>query len=129
MQQNEWGLVLSGGGIRGAAHAGVIRALEEHGIEPEVVAGASAGAIAGSLYAGGYSWSETLDLFDNPILFKWSLIGHWRICKPYPLAKTQRAGAAIRTGRCRTGLLPEHSAGRGKQTETLRHHHLARTAR
>lgn len=76
MQQYEWGLVLSGGGIRGAAHAGVIRALEEHGIEPEVVAGASAGAIAGSLYAGGYSWSETLDLFDNPILFKWSLIGH-----------------------------------------------------
>lgn len=76
MEKYEWGLVLSGGGIRGAAHAGVIRALEEKGIVPEVVAGASAGAIAGSLYAGGYSWSEMLDLFDNPILFKWSLIGH-----------------------------------------------------
>lgn len=77
MKKYKWGMVLSGGGIRGAAHAGVIKALEEHGIVPEAIAGASAGAIAGSLYAGGYTWSEILDLFEqNPVMFKWSLIGH-----------------------------------------------------
>lgn len=76
MKKYKWGLVLSGGGMRGAAHAGVIKALEEHGIEPEAIAGASAGAIAGSLYAGGHSWSTVLELFDNPALFKWSLLGH-----------------------------------------------------
>ncbi len=76
MKKYKWGLVLSGGGMRGAAHAGVIKALEEHGIEPGVVAGASAGAIAGSLYAGGHSWATVLELFENPAMFKWSLIGH-----------------------------------------------------
>lgn len=76
MKKYKWGLVLSGGGMRGAAHAGVIKALEEHGIVPDAIAGASAGAIAGSLYAGGYSWTEVLDLFENPAMFKWSFIGH-----------------------------------------------------
>lgn len=77
MKKYTWGLVLSGGGVRGAAHAGVIKALEEHGIVPEAVAGASIGAIVGSMYAGGYSWSDILDLFEqNPVMFKWSLIGH-----------------------------------------------------
>lgn len=76
MKKYQWGLVLSGGGMRGAAHAGVIKALEEHGIEPDVVAGTSAGAIVGGLYAGGHTWEEMLDLFENPNLFKWSLIGH-----------------------------------------------------
>ena len=78
MKKYKWGLVLSGGGMRGAAHAGVIKALEEHGIAPDVVAGTSAGAIAGSLYAGGHSWSAVLDLFENPTMFKWPLIGHWK---------------------------------------------------
>ncbi len=47
-------LVLSGGSARGFAHIGVIRVLEEAGIRPDLVVGASAGAIVGALYAGGY---------------------------------------------------------------------------
>ena len=47
------GLALGGGGARGFAHIGVIRALEEAGIAPDVVAGASSGAIIAALYAGG----------------------------------------------------------------------------
>jgi len=47
------GLALSGGGARGFAHIGVLRALHEMGIYPEAVAGTSAGSIVGSLYAAG----------------------------------------------------------------------------
>ena len=45
------GLVLSGGGARGLGHVGVLQALTEEGIEPEVLAGTSAGAIVAALYA------------------------------------------------------------------------------
>ena len=49
------GLVLSGGGAKGAAHIGVIKALEENNIPIDYVAGTSIGAIIGSLYAMGYT--------------------------------------------------------------------------
>jgi NTE family protein len=51
-------LVLSGGGAKGVAHIGVIRALEENGIPIDYVAGTSMGAIIGGLYAAGYSPDE-----------------------------------------------------------------------
>lgn len=57
------GLVLSGGGIRGVAHIGVIKALEEHNIFPTHISGTSAGAIVGALYAGGHGWPEILNFF------------------------------------------------------------------
>ena len=47
------GLVLSGGGARGFAHLGLIQALNEAGIFPDVISGTSAGAMAGVLYADG----------------------------------------------------------------------------
>ena len=47
------GLVLSGGGTRGFAHLGVIKALEEKGLKPDIISGVSAGSIAGALYADG----------------------------------------------------------------------------
>lgn len=46
-------LVLGGGGLRGFAHLGVIRALEESGIEPDILVGTSAGALVGAAYASG----------------------------------------------------------------------------
>jgi len=52
------GLALSGGGIRGAAHAGVLQGLEELGIRVDLVSGASAGAMAAALYASGFSPEE-----------------------------------------------------------------------
>ena len=52
------GLVLSGGGVRGMAHIGVLKALEEHGIPIDYITGTSAGAIVGSLYAIGLSPNE-----------------------------------------------------------------------
>ena len=49
------GLALSGGAARGMAHIGVLRALEENAIPIDVIAGASAGALVGGLYAAGLS--------------------------------------------------------------------------
>jgi NTE family protein len=54
------GLALGGGGARGFAHIGVIRALVEHGITPDVVVGTSIGAVVGGCYAAG-----RLDLLAN----------------------------------------------------------------
>ena len=58
------GLVLSGGGTRGFAHLGVIEALNEAGIYPDIISGTSAGALAGVLYADGYTPREILKLMN-----------------------------------------------------------------
>lgn len=52
------GLVLSGGGARGAAHVGVLRALEEMRIPIDAIAGTSMGAVVGGLYASGMSAAQ-----------------------------------------------------------------------
>ncbi|HEY3768546.1 MAG TPA: patatin-like phospholipase family protein [Candidatus Angelobacter sp.] len=49
------GIALSGGGFRGMAHIGVLRALERHGLKPDFIAGTSAGSLVGALYASGKS--------------------------------------------------------------------------
>lgn len=59
------GLVLSGGGARGVVHIGVLRALLEAGIQPDCVAGTSAGAIVGALYAAGHSPAKMLEFFET----------------------------------------------------------------
>ncbi len=51
-------LVLSGGGVRGLAHVGVLQALEEQGIEFDLVVGTEWGALVGGLYAAGLTPSE-----------------------------------------------------------------------
>ena len=54
-------LVLGGGGLKGFAHIGVFRALQELGIEPTVVAGTSIGALIGAAYTRGMPLSEMAD--------------------------------------------------------------------
>ena len=49
------GIALSGGGIRGIAHAGALKALEENKIKPDIIGGTSSGGLIASLYALGYS--------------------------------------------------------------------------
>lgn len=56
--QPKTGLVLSGGAARGLAHIGVLKALEEHGVRIDAIAGTSMGAVIGGLYAAGYSVEE-----------------------------------------------------------------------
>lgn len=59
------GLVLSGGGARGFAHIGVLKALNDSGIFPDVISGTSAGALVGVLYADGHSPEEIFRLMNT----------------------------------------------------------------
>lgn len=56
------GLALSGGSIKGFAHLGVLQYLDECGVSPSIIAGTSAGALMGALYADGYSPEEIFEL-------------------------------------------------------------------
>jgi len=59
------GLVLSGGGARGAAHAGILEVLEELHVPVDIVTGTSMGALVGGLYASGKTPEEILDILYN----------------------------------------------------------------
>lgn len=59
------GLVLSGGGAKGAAHAGALRAIEQSGIPIDYIAGTSIGAIVGGLYACGYRSADIEKMFRS----------------------------------------------------------------
>ena len=74
------GLALGSGAARGWAHVGVIRALDEAGVQPEVVCGTSSGAVVGGLYAAGRldaleRWARQLDRRKVLSLFDFSLRG------------------------------------------------------
>ncbi len=78
------GIAFGGGGVRGFMHLGVIKALEEAGIRPDIVTGTSAGSIAASLYASGLNYKEIekivtslqeKDLADINIFSNGGLIG------------------------------------------------------
>ena len=57
-QTPKLGLALSGGGAKGLAHIGVLKVLEEEGIEPDFITGTSMGSIIGGLYAIGYTAAD-----------------------------------------------------------------------
>lgn len=59
------GLALSGGGARGFAHFGVIQAMLEQGIKPDIISGTSAGSIVGAMIASGHSPEECLHFFTR----------------------------------------------------------------
>ncbi|WP_343486924.1 patatin-like phospholipase family protein [Allomuricauda sp. d1] len=66
------GLVLSGGGVRGMAHIGLIKALREHDIAVNCIAGSSVGALVGALCAKGNSIEEMLQFFRDTPVFQYS---------------------------------------------------------
>ena len=72
MKKYKTGLVLSGGGTRGFAHLGVIAALHENGIYPEVISGTSAGAIVGAFIAGKKTPEEVMKLFKKGWFFQYT---------------------------------------------------------
>lgn len=83
------GIALAGGGIRGIAHAGVLKALEENGIKIDAIAGTSAGSIVAALYAMGYKpyyiyvlfkkyAQEIINIGNGPII---NGIGNFVKCK------------------------------------------------
>ncbi len=64
------GLVLSGGGIRGLAHLGFLKALKEKGFTISHITGSSAGAISGALFAAGYDPDDMYRLFMKIKLYR-----------------------------------------------------------
>jgi NTE family protein len=64
------GLALSGGGARGIAHIGVIKALEELSVRPDVISGTSAGSIVGTLYAAGMKPDDIFEVVSHLSIFK-----------------------------------------------------------
>lgn len=56
------GVVLSGGGARGVAHIGILKALEEAGVQIDYITGTSMGSLIGGLYAIGYSADQLIEL-------------------------------------------------------------------
>lgn len=69
-------LALGGGAARGFAHIGVIKALEAHGIAPDIVVGTSAGSLVGALYASGYGGFDLQRValqIDDTVVADWSL--------------------------------------------------------
>jgi len=76
MTTYQFGISLSGGGARGIIHLGALEALHEYGIDPEIVSGASAGALVGVFYASGMNPREILELVKSNKMvkmFKWQL--------------------------------------------------------
>jgi NTE family protein len=65
------GLVMSGGGARGMAHAGVLKALDEIGIKIDMISGTSSGAVIGALYADGLTPDEIFKIGDIKNLIGW----------------------------------------------------------
>jgi NTE family protein len=69
-------LALGGGGARGFAHIGVIKALEAHGIVPDIVVGTSSGSLVGALYSSGYGGFDLQRValqVDDSVIADWSL--------------------------------------------------------
>lgn len=65
LQNIKVGLVLSGGGAKGMAHIGVLKVIEEAGLQIDYIGGTSMGAIVGALYAAGYSAKQLDSIFTS----------------------------------------------------------------
>jgi len=95
------GLALGGGGVRGVAHIAYLKALEDLGIRPSVIAGTSSGSIVGALYAGGLKPDEMLARIE-------ALFGSFRKLKIRPVLRGRKAGWATAAAQyCLQELLPK----------------------
>ncbi|SFI39012.1 NTE family protein [Tindallia magadiensis] len=75
MKSQRIGIALGGGGSRGFAHLGVLEALREKGIFPDVIAGTSAGSIVGALMAAGKTPGEIMSIMKENKLGDYAKIG------------------------------------------------------
>ncbi|HZP85448.1 MAG TPA: patatin-like phospholipase family protein, partial [Burkholderiales bacterium] len=69
-------LVLGGGAAKGFAHIGVIKALESHGVKPDILAGTSVGSLVAALYAAGY---DGFALQRMALELKESIVSDWSL--------------------------------------------------
>jgi NTE family protein len=79
------GIILSGGGARGFAHVGVLKALSEMGIKPGMISGVSAGAVIGAYYSAGFAFDDIVEIVSQTELFHFL---DFNFVKPGSLFKT-----------------------------------------
>lgn len=72
MKKYKIGIALGGGGARGFAHLGVLKALKERGIKADIISGASAGSIVGGFYADKKSPEEIFKIIKEKGFFKYT---------------------------------------------------------
>jgi predicted acylesterase/phospholipase RssA len=82
------GVALGGGAARGMAHLGVLKALDEHGIVPDVIVGTSVGAMTGILYCSGLDCGYLVDQFAADLKLPWIFRqlpsgGYWYLLYKY----------------------------------------------
>ncbi|MGE0441699.1 MAG: patatin-like phospholipase family protein, partial [Gemmatimonadales bacterium] len=75
-------LVLSGGGVKGLAHLGVLAALDSLGVRPDLIVGTSMGAIVGAMYASGYS-ARQIDSLARGLPIS-EIVRPFRVPAPHP---------------------------------------------
>jgi NTE family protein len=85
------GIALGGGAVLGGAHIGVIRALEEKGIQPDCIAGTSIGSLVACLYAFGIRWKKMKEIALD---LNWLDISGFTLSK-YGLLSNDRIGVVI----------------------------------
>ena len=82
------GIALGGGAARGMAHLGVLKVLEQNGILPDMIAGTSAGAMTGTLYAAGFDVDFLIRSFVKDLTPSWAFRhirhgGYWYLLHKY----------------------------------------------
>src|SRR5687768_10459218 len=80
------GLALSGGGVKAAAHIGVLSALVRAGVKFDMVAGTSAGALVGLFYCDGHDPESMSHVIQAELMGGWwwrclPLGNYWRLCR------------------------------------------------
>ncbi len=91
------GLVLSGGGAKGLAHVGVLKALEEHHIPVDYIVGTSMGSVVGSLYAASYSPRDIEEMVYTADFQSW-VSGKQLADRTYNYPASDPSPAALRVG-------------------------------
>ncbi|MEM5947413.1 patatin-like phospholipase family protein [Spirochaetia bacterium 38H-sp] len=99
-----WALVLSGGGAKGFAHIGVLKALEELGMRPNLIVGTSMGAIVGGLYCSGMSVNELEEFARNFDIDAYLEGFAYHVPDTIPFINIVRAGEAIKNLMTSTGM-------------------------
>src|SRR6056297_535762 len=74
MKNKKIGIVLAGGGARGFAHLGVLKALEEKGIRADCISAVSAGSIVGAFIASGKSPDQVMEIMQESDFFDYAKV-------------------------------------------------------
>lgn len=87
-ERRRFGLALGGGGARGYAHIGVVRALQQEGLQPGAIAGTSMGSLMGAMFAAGHSADKVQELLAQTSV--------WRFLDLNPLGDLLNYGELVR---------------------------------